>query len=173
MTDPQSIRSLARSTALTVSAGIMLVPAYLIPVLSLHGSGNDRTDTIFSGIVGLCENGMWAIGGIVFIASFLVPLLKLASLVWLIQAARRGPRDRSNELTRCYAWLELIGRWSMLDVFLVGFLSGAVQFGALGSIEPRPGIIAFAAVVVLTLLATRAFNPRLLLWTEASDPTVP
>ena len=161
---------LSRSAALAVAAGMMLVPANLLPVLSTETGGRARTDTIMSGIIGLWEDGMWAIAAIVFIASILIPLLKLVGLTWLLIAARRRVTRNRRGLTRVYASLDFIGRWSMLDVFLVAFLAGAVQFGALATVEPRSGIIAFAAAVVLTILATDAFDPHLL-WAERQSGT--
>jgi paraquat-inducible protein A len=95
----------------------------------------------------------------------LIPLLKLAGLAWLMIAVRRRNPGNQRNLTRLYATLDFIGRWSMLDVFLVAFLAGAVQFGALATVEPRSGIVAFAAAVVLTVLATDAFDPHLI-WME-------
>jgi paraquat-inducible protein A len=157
---------LSRAAALSVAAGIMLVPANMLPVLSMKTRGVVRTDTIMSGIVGLWQDGLWAISAIVFVASILIPLLKLVGLTWLLIAARRRTSPNQTGLTRLYAVLHYIGRWSMLDVFLVAFLAGAVQFGALATIEPRGGIMAFAAAVVLTMLATDAFDPRLL-WTDS------
>jgi paraquat-inducible protein A len=153
----------------------MLVPANILPVLDTNTTGQPRTDTIFSGIVALWQDGMWAISAIVFVASILIPLLKLVGLTWLLFAVRHGPPPRARGLTRLYSVLDFIGRWSMLDVFLVAFLAGAVQFGVLATVEPRSGIVAFAIAVVLTVLATRAFDPRLL-WTEeikvpATDPS--
>jgi paraquat-inducible protein A len=156
------------AAALAVAAAIMLVPANLLPVIRSSSSGEIRSDTILSSIVGLCEQGLWVVGGIVFIASILVPLLKLLGLAWLLFAAHNGPRGRSRQLTRLYAALDFIGRWSMLDVFLVAFLTGIVQFGPLATIEPRSGIIAFAAAVVLTMLATLAFDPRVF-WPESTN----
>ena len=161
---------LSRSAALTLAAAVMLVPANVLPMLSTQISGQARTDTIFSGTVALCEQGLWPLGVIVFAASILIPLLKIAGLTVLLIAARRGPTPHARPLTRLYATLDLIGRWSMLDVFLVAFLAGTVQFGALATVEPRAGIAAFAASVVLTMLATRAFDPRLL-WLRAPAPT--
>jgi paraquat-inducible protein A len=157
--------SLAPAAALGLAAAIMLVPANVLPVLSTNTSGHARTDTIMSGIIGLWDDGLWAISAIVFVASILIPLLKLAGLTWLLLAARRRTLERRRTNTRLYAAIDFIGRWSMLDVFLVAFLAGAVQFGSLATIEPRGGIVAFAAAVVLTVLATDAFDPRLL-WTE-------
>lgn len=167
--DPKPLRSThTRAACLGLSAAILLVPANLLPVLHTRIAGEVRTDTIFSGVVELWESGLWAIATIVFIASFLVPLAKLAGLTWLIVAARRGARH-PRRLTRLYALLDFIGRWSMLDVFLAAFLAGLIQFGLLATVEPRAGLVAFAAAVVLTMLATRAFDPRSL-WHSPSTP---
>jgi paraquat-inducible protein A len=167
MTRAAYLRStrLSRPAALALAAGVMLVPANLLPVLSTKTGGSARTDTIMSGILGLWNDGMWAISAIVFVASILIPLLKLAGLAWLLVAVRRRTTRSRRGLTRLYAGLDFIGRWSMLDVFLVAFLAGAVQFGAFATIEPRSGIVAFAAAVVLTILATDAFDPQLI-WSE-------
>lgn len=156
--------SCARATALALAAAIMLVPANVLPVLSTRMSGTERTDTIFSGTVALCEDGLWVLGAIVFIASILIPLLKLVGLACLVLAARRSApeMERARRLTRLHGVLDFIGRWSMLDVFLAAFLTGVVHFGGLATIEARSGIVAFAAAVVLTILATQAFDPRLL-----------
>lgn len=153
-------RSRMEALALLLAAAVMLVPANLLPVIKMDVPGEGRIDTIFSSIVGLFQKGLWPLGVIVFTASMLVPFLKLVGLGWLIFATRRGPVPEARWLTRVYASLEFIGRWSMLDVFLVGFLSGAVRFDAFATVEPRAGIVAFAAAVVLTILATKSFDPR-------------
>jgi len=160
--------SCTRAAAFALAAAAMLVPANVLPVLITAISGHERTDTIFSGTVGLAEDGLWVLAAIVFIASILIPLLKLVGLSWLLWAVRRGVRDpeRARRLTRLHGVLNFIGRWSMLDVFLAAFLAGIVRFGSLATIEPGAGIVAFAAAVVLTMLATQAFDPRLL-WEEA------
>ena len=158
---------LSRAAALAFAAAVMLVPANVLPVLSTNTGGLARTDTIMSGIVSLWDDGMWAIAAIVFAASILIPLFKLVGLTWLLVAVRRRTTHRRRGLTQLYHILNLIGRWSMLDVFLVAFLAGAVQFGALATIEPHAGIVAFAAAVVLTVLATDAFEPKLL-WADAT-----
>ena len=174
MTRTAYLRSakLSRAAALALAAGVMLVPANLLPVLSTKTGGRARTDTIMSGIMSLWDDGMWAIAAIVFIASILIPLLKLAGLAWLMISVRRRATRHRRGLTRLYATLDFIGRWSMLDVFLVAFLAGAVQFGALATIEPRSGIVAFSAAVVLTILATDSFDPHLI-WAEPKIPDTP
>jgi paraquat-inducible protein A len=170
--DPNPPASTAASTALAVSAVVMLVPAYALPVMHLGIVGKHASDTtILSGIVQLWQQGLGALAAIVFTASFLVPLLKLAGLAWLILAAHQPaqPPARARRLTRIYGAIDFIGRWSMLDLFLVAFLCGAVRFGNLASVQPRPGVAAFGAVVLLTMLATHRFNPRLL-WPPAAAP---
>ena len=154
-------KSTSTAAALTLSAAIMLLPANLLPVLSTETSGRTRVDTIFSGTVSLWRHDLELIAMIVFTASILIPILKIAGLAWLLWCTHRRSGD-SRQLTRLYGVLDFIGRWSMLDVFLVAFLAGLVQFGGLATVEPRGGIVAFASVVVLTVLATRAFDPRLL-----------
>jgi paraquat-inducible protein A len=161
--------SLAAPTAFGLAAAVMLVPANFLPVVSTKTGGSARTDTIMSGIISLWEDGMFVISAIVFAASILIPLLKLVGLAWLILTVRRGRSRRRRGLTRLYSVLEFVGRWSMLDVFLVAFLAGIVQFGALATVEPRLGIVAFGAAVVLTVLATDAFDPHLL-WQKKEKP---
>jgi paraquat-inducible protein A len=153
-------KSTSTAAALALAAAVMLVPANLLPVLTTETYGSNRSDTIFSGAVELWREGLWAIAAIVFTASIVIPVLKLAGLGWLASADARG-------LTRIYAALDFIGRWSMLDVFLAALLMGLVQFGEFSTVVPRSGIIAFAAAVVLTVLATQAFDPRVL-WRTAS-----
>jgi len=165
-------QSHARVIAFSIAAMVMLVPANLLPVISTNISGQPQDDTIYSGIIRLWQDGLWGIAAIVFVASMLVPFLKLAGLASLLIASHRKPRRLARPLTRFYVGLDFIGRWSMLDVFLVGFLSGLVQFGSLASIEPRPGIAAFAAAVVLTMLATQSFDPRAL-WVRSETSLSP
>ena len=157
------------AAALALTAAILLVPANLLPVLSTQTMGSDRTDTIFSGVVALWRQGLWAIALIVFTASIIIPVCKLAGLGLLLQQAG-GKCANPRRLTRAYAALDFIGHWSMLDVFLAAFLTGLIQFGEFSTVEPRSGIVAFAAVVVLTVLATMAFDPRTL-WPAAPAST--
>jgi paraquat-inducible protein A len=168
---PPSLRSgaSANAGALAAAAAAMLVPANLLPVLNTQVSGVSRTDTIFTGIVELWRQGLWAIALVVFLASMLIPVLKLAGLAWLLLATRGRARHDARRLTQIYLALDFIGRWSMLDVFLVGFLAGLVRFGALTTVEPRSGIAAFAIAVVLTILATKMFDPRVL-WDAPAPP---
>ncbi len=157
-----SFRGRSASAALAVAAAVMLVPANLLPVLDTDSSGSLRSDTIFSGAVELWRHGLGAIAVIVFTASIVIPILKLAGLAWLLLSVRNGAPDNPRRMTRVYSAIEFIGRWSMLDVFLAAFLTGLVQFGGLSTVVARGGIVAFACAVVLTVLATQAFDPRTL-----------
>ena len=154
--------SQARAAAFGLSAVIMLVPAYVLPVMSIQQLGTVHQDTIFSGVWKLWQGGMWGIALIVFTASLLVPAFKLISLAVLLAATRWPRRFASPGLERLYRIIHVIGRWSMLDVFLVAFLCGIVRFGGLATVVARPGAIAFATVVILTILATNAYDPRAL-----------
>lgn len=163
-----------RVAALSLAAIVMLIPANLLPVMFVFQAGAPPVDaTIMGGIRLLAADGFLGLAAIVFIASVVVPFLKLAGLAVLWWAARRSDRMDPARMTRLHAALDFIGRWSMLDVFLVAFLGGAVQFGVLATVEPRPGIVAFAVAVVLTMIATRAFNPRMLCHPEGRlvEPT--
>lgn len=166
----QDTPDITRPAAFAIAAAFMLVPANLLPILDTQMAGDARVDTIWSGIVELYETGLWPLAVIVFTASLVIPIFKLAGLGWLLFSVHRGvPEHARRRLTRLYATLDVIGRWSMLDVFLVAFLTGVVRFGAPAMVTPRPGVVAFASAVVLTILATRAFDPRLL-WNPHSLP---
>jgi paraquat-inducible protein A len=159
------IRGNSAAAALAVAAAIMLIPANILPVLSTETTGENRTDTILSGALELWKNGLWGIAIIVFLASIVIPFLKLAGLGWLLISARKASPPNPRRLTRVYSIIDFIGRWSMLDVFLAALLAGLVRFGELANVQPQSGIIAFALAVVLTVLANQAFDPRVL-WLE-------
>jgi paraquat-inducible protein A len=171
---PPTQASTHQATALALSALVMMVPAYALPVMHLGIVGQVASDTtILAGVRQLWREDLGGLALIVFTASFLVPLLKVVGLTGLLVAAWRKPGRHSRRFTRIYSAVDFIGRWSMLDVFLVAFLSGAVRFGKLASVQPRPGIVAFGAVVVLTMLATHRFDPRFLWPSVPGEPAAP
>ena len=119
-------------------------------------------DTILSGVVYLWETGSWAISAIVFAASIMIPLMKLISLTLLLISVQRNSSWHPEQRTRLYRLVELVGRWSMLDIYVVTLLAALVQLKSLAIVKAGPGAVAFGAVVVLTMLAAIYFDPRLI-----------
>ena len=154
-------QSLTRTWAFLISACIMYIPANLLPVMVTRTLFGAQYDTILSGVIYFWVSGAYGLAAIVFIASFLVPLFKLAVLFLLVVLAQRGSSWRQRERARLYHIIEIIGRWSMLDVFVVSLLTGLVQIQGFAVISAGVGIGAFASVVVLTMLASLSFDPRL------------
>jgi paraquat-inducible protein A len=161
----------ARRTAALVIAGYLLyIPANLLPVTSLDGAGGTEEHTIMSGVFELIHNNLWPLAVIVFAASIVLPLMKLLSLTWmLIAVLLRTPRLLRTR-TGLYRAIETIGRWSNIDVFMGSVLVALLQFGALSTVRAEPGLIAFAAVVVITMIATETFDPKLM-WDAAAEST--
>jgi paraquat-inducible protein A len=158
--------SIGHCWAFLIAAVILYIPANTLPMMltsSLFGSSDD---TIISGVLFLWEDGSWYLALIVFVASILVPLGKmLALLVLLLSVQLPGIQltpDRRKRLARTYRVIESIGRWSMLDIYVVALLATVVQLTALASVHAGPAALAFGAVVVLTMLATESFDPRLI-----------
>jgi len=160
--------SIQRTWALAIAAAICYVPANILPVLTTQTLASSRSDTILSGVVVLYTSGSWPLALIVLTASVVIPLGKLAALAYLLISVRRGSANGARDRTHLYRLIELIGRWSMLDVFVVAFVVALIQFQPLMASQPGPGLPFFAAVVILTMLATTSFDPRLL-WDAAHD----
>ncbi|MDR0576652.1 MAG: paraquat-inducible protein A [Candidatus Accumulibacter sp.] len=154
--------SITQAWALLVAALIFYVPANVLPVMytSLFGRGGDST--IMSGVIGFWRGGSYAIALVIFIASVAVPCVKFLTLGLLLATSRRGSRRARRERAGLYRLIELVGYWSMLDVVVVAVVSALVKFQALSDIEPRIGILFFGLVVILTMLATMRFDPRLI-----------
>jgi paraquat-inducible protein A len=153
--------SINRTWALLVAAGIMYLPANLLPVMITKSLLGAQYDTILSGIIYFWVSGAYGLAAIIFIASFLVPLFKLTALTLMAFMAQRKSASRQLERAKLYNILEVIGRWSMLDVFVVSLLAGLVRIQGFAEISAGIGIAAFGAVVVLTMLASLSFDPRL------------
>lgn len=154
--------SLTRAWALVIAAAILYLPANLLPIMHTDSLLGSQDDTIMSGIVLFWTSGSYAIAAIIFIASFMVPMLKIGSMVLLLITTQRRSRWRLRQRTRLYRLVDGIGRWSMLDIFVVTLTISLVRFQNLAVITPRPGAAAFAGVVVLTMLAAQQFDPRLM-----------
>ncbi len=161
------IESVQKTWAYLMAASIMLLPANIYPVMTVKKLGQGSPDTILSGVLKLMQAGMFGLAFIVLFASIIVPLLKLTALGYLLYSVGNqsdwNPRDR----TRLYRITEMVGAWSMVDVFLVGLLSGLVSLGLLATIEPGIGATFFGAAVILTMFAAHSFDPRLI-WDNTS-----
>lgn len=157
--------SIARTWALVLAAAVFYIPANLLPVTHTTSLGMVQSDTIMSGVIYFIHSGSWPIALVIFIASVFVPVLKLLILSFLLISVQRKWQWRPADRTRLYRITEAIGRWSMLDVFVVTILVSLVHLGALANIEAGAGALFFAAVVVVTMFAAEAFDPRLI-WDE-------
>jgi paraquat-inducible protein A len=154
--------SLSTTAALVITAAVLYIPANLLPVMRTHEILGDDDDTILSGVISLAHQGSWPIALLVFFASIVVPLLKLVALGDILFAIWRGRVRNVRQRSRLFRMVEFVGRWSMLDVFALSLLASLVQIQSLALVQVRPGAFAFAAVVVLTMLAAQSFDERLL-----------
>ena len=161
--------SINRTWALLTTASLLYLPTNILPVMTTRTFLGAKEDTILSGVVYFWQTGDWALAAIVFIASFLVPLFKLSALMVLAFLAQRRSDWARPQRTRIYWIVEFIGRWSMLDVFVVALLAGLVQLQGFAEITAGPGIASFGGVVVLTMLASIGYDPRLA-WDESEAP---
>ncbi len=154
--------SIARTSALLTAAAILYVPANVYPVMTVTFMGKGEPDTLLSGVEHLFAAGSWAVASLVFFASIVVPVLKLASLSFLVISVQLRWTWRPKDRTGIYRMAEFVGRWSMLDIFMISILVALVKLGALATIEAGIGATAFAAVVILTMFAASSFDPRLI-----------
>lgn len=154
--------SLKRTWALVLAAVIFYIPANLLPVTVVISFGKAQADTIMSGVIYFISTGMWPIALVIFVASILVPMLKLSILTFLLISVQRKSAWRPKDRTRLYRITEAIGRWSMVDIYVVTILVALVNLGNLATIKAGPGAGFFAAVVVITIFAAMSFDPRLI-----------
>ncbi|EHJ91887.1 Paraquat-inducible protein A [Vreelandella boliviensis LC1] len=164
--------SLQRTWALLGASAIMYIPANVYPIMTTTSLGISSPSTIIGGVVQLIQMGSWPIAAVIFIASVIVPVGKLVALIWLCLVVRRSSILNAQSRTRLYRLTEFIGRWSMVDVFVVAILVALIRAGSLMSITPGPAALAFGSVVVLTMLAAMTFDPRLI-WDTPLPPRNP
>ncbi|TFH86762.1 paraquat-inducible protein A [Billgrantia azerbaijanica] len=160
--------SLQRTWALLAAGAVMYVPANVYPIMTTTSLGHATPSTIIGGVVELIQMGSWPVATVIFVASIIVPVGKLVALAWLCLVVARSDELNAAARTRLYRLTEFIGRWSMVDVFVVAILVALIRAGSLMSITPGPAALAFGTVVVLTMLAAMTFDPRLI-W----DPPLP
>ncbi len=160
--------SLARSWSFLLAAAALYIPANLYPILTLIRFGSGHPSTILGGVRELIEYRMWPLALLVFVASVLVPVLKLVGVTLLLLSTQQRARWRLRDRTRLYRIVDTIGRWSMIDVFMLAVLVGLVRMELLASVTPGIGAVCFAGVVILTMLASFSFDPRLM-WDAAGQ----
>lgn len=152
--------------AFSLTALILYLPANVFPFMTLELYGNRQSATVWSGVTALFNKGQWHIALVVFLASMVIPLLKLAILFYLSLTAKNGKHRKLK--TRLYLIVEVIGRWSMLDIFLLAVLVAVVKLGSWTNVEPEPGALMFALVVIFTMMASAYFNPESL-WEDPKE----
>jgi paraquat-inducible protein A len=155
-------KSLERTLAYLIAAAVCYIPANLLPVLTTNTAGGSESDTIMQGVVLLWSPTGWPLSLIVLFASIMIPSAKILALIYLVVTVKRGSIKNNSQRVRLYRMVEIIGRWSMVDVFVDTFTVSLIQLQPLMSVEPGPGLLFFAAVVVLTMLAVESFDPRLI-----------
>lgn len=154
--------SIQRTVALMLAAAALYIPANILPIMTVVELGDVTENTIVGGMMSFWKSGAYPIAIVIFTASILIPMLKMVSLTWLCLAASGKLHPSPGMLGKLYWFTELLGRWSMVDIFVVGILVALVQLGNYMTITPGPGALAFAGVVVITMFAAMSFDPRLL-----------
>lgn len=160
--------SVSRTWALVIAACILYIPANVYPVMTVIWLGSGHPDTILSGVKAFILSGDWPLALLIFFASIMVPGLKLIGLTYLLISVQRQSHWRARDRTALYRVTEVVGRWSMIDVFMISILVALVQVGSVATIEAGIGATCFAAVVVLTMIAATQFDPRLI-WDAMED----
>jgi len=153
--------SLQRSWIFLVTALIFYVPANLLPIMTTSQLGKETYNTIAGGVVLLWEHGSYLIAAIILVASLIVPLAKFIALITLCLSKQLKIYREPKNKTMIYRATEFVGRWSMVDVFVVAFLASLIQMGNLMSIYPGPAALAFAGMVIFSMLAANSIDPKL------------
>lgn len=165
--------SIQNTLALMAAAAVLYIPSHLLPIMTVVELGDVTHNTIIGGMMKFWNTGAYPIAIVIFTASILIPFLKILALSWLCAAATGRVHPSPKTLGRVYWFTELLGRWSMVDIFVVGILVSLVQLGNYMTITPGPGALAFAGVVMLTMFAAMSFEPRML-WDRLDElPAAP
>ncbi len=163
--------SLQRVWAWLVAGLVLYIPANLYPMLVTSTFGKTRESTIVGGVIELFEHGSWGVASIVFTASVLIPIGKFLSIAYLAVSSRTAVTIRGHGRQRLYEVVEFIGRWSMIDVFVVAILSALVQINFVVTVNPGIAAVSFALSVAFTMLSAQNFDPRLLWDAYEADDT--
>ncbi len=165
----RATNSLSRTWALLITAAILYVPANVLPIMTVTYFGSGQADTIMTGVITLLQHGSYPVAAVIFIASILVPVLKMVALLILLLSVQLKWALDDRQRTCMYRAVELVGRWSMLDIFVIALLVALVSFGSIAQIISGPGATAFGSVVILTMLAATTFDARLIWDKEVTD----
>ena len=158
---PRKPHSILRGWMLLSLASVLYIPANMLPVMESGSIFGSQSDTILSGVRFLWRTGSWPLAIIIFVASIVIPLVKLCVVGFLLFTAQKRSLWNPWRRTRLHRLMSLIGRWSMVDIFVGAMLVSLVQFKTIAQIHPGPGAVAFGAVVILTMLASLSYDPRL------------
>jgi paraquat-inducible protein A len=158
----RKIDSLQNTFALVIASIIFYIPANMLPMMRVETFAGASADTIISGVIYFIETGSYLIAFVIFVASIIVPIAKIIILLYLLYSAKYHTHLTKKQKTKLYRLTELIGRWSMVDVYVVGIMVALVHFGGLSEIKADMGANFFLIVVVLTMLAAHEFDPRLI-----------
>lgn len=154
--------SIQRTLAFIITAILFYIPANMYPIMTTTLLNDKTSSTILSGVILFVEHGSYFVAFVIFSASVLIPIAKMLIILWLCYATSRQSRFSKNELTRLYRATELIGKWSMIDIFVVAILVALVHITGIMMVEPGLAARAFAAVVLLTMIAAHQFDVRLM-----------
>lgn len=154
--------SMVWTIALLITAILFYIPANMFPIMTTTVLGEPKDSTIIGGVVLFLQSGSYFVGLVIFTASILIPLVKMLAIAWLCFCCMSDAKYSAKELTDMYRLVEFIGKWSMIDVFVVALLVALVQLTGLMIIEPGLALRAFALVVILTMLSAHMFDVRLL-----------
>lgn len=159
---PRKKNSLARTWALVFAAILFYIPANVLPMTITTSLGNKEADTITSGVIYFMQSGSWEIAVVIFVASLFVPFAKMIILIFLLLSVQFRSSWKPKDRTKLYRLTEMVGRWSMVDIYVVTILVALVKLGSIATIEAGPAAVYFAAVVVTTMFAAESFDPRLI-----------
>jgi paraquat-inducible protein A len=163
--EPQSLQ---KTLALLLTASVLYIPANVLPIMTTTQLGTDIDSTILGGVILLVDLGSYPVAGVIFIASVIVPLGKLFAMYWLCWSVARRHATSHRERAVLYRVTEFIGRWSMTDIFVVTILVALIHLGGIMTIVPGLASLAFAAMVIVTMLAAESFDPRLI-WDHLAE----
>ena len=155
-------QSMQKTWAWLITSVLLYLPANFLPIMYTSKLGNVRESTIIGGVITLWHHGSYPIATVIFVASVLVPVGKILILVWLCLSVQLRHTTALQHKTKMYRITEFVGRWSMVDVFVVAILVALIQLGKIMTVLPGPAALAFAGMVFTTMLAAGSFDPRLL-----------